>query len=77
MKLNILYTINKRKINKKGVCSILCRMTYSKNRKTFSTGLFINPKHWNSKKQIETLFLFKRKAAEKTQPLYYELITYI
>lgn len=51
MKLNILFVINKRKTNSKGICSLLCRLTYNQNRKTFSSGLFINPKYWNSKKQ--------------------------
>ncbi|TJY34682.1 site-specific integrase [Pontimicrobium aquaticum] len=51
MKLNILYTINKSKTNKKGLCGVTCRLTYSKNRKQFSTGLFINPKNWNNKQQ--------------------------
>jgi len=51
MKLNILYTINKYKINSKGLCAITCRITYLKVRKQFSTGLFINPNFWHSKKQ--------------------------
>ena len=38
-------------INKIGKCVIRCRITYNKQRKEFSTGLFINPDHWNSKKQ--------------------------
>jgi integrase len=38
-------------MNKKGHCPIRCRITYFKKRKEFSTGLFINPDHWNSKKQ--------------------------
>ncbi len=33
MKLNILYTINKCKINSKGLCAITCRLTYLKIRK--------------------------------------------
>ena len=52
MKLNILYTINKCKINSKGLCAITCRLTYLKTRKQFSTGIFINPKNWNSKQQL-------------------------
>ncbi len=51
MKLNILYTINKYKVNSKGLCYITCRLTYLKSRKQFSTGLFINSTNWNSKKQ--------------------------
>ncbi len=40
------------KTNSKGMCPIRCRVTYKKVRKDFSTGKFINPKHWNSKKQL-------------------------
>jgi len=52
MKLNILYTINKHKTNKKGICGVTCRLTYFKQRKQFSTGLFIKPEYWDSKKQM-------------------------
>jgi len=38
-------------MNKTGKCPIRCRITFNKSRKEFSTGLFVNPKHWNSKKQ--------------------------
>ncbi|GAA3632133.1 site-specific integrase [Flavivirga jejuensis] len=51
MKLNILYLLYKSKTNSKGKCPIRCRITYNKVRKEFSTGLFINPDHWNSKQQ--------------------------
>lgn len=51
MKVNILFIINRKKTNRKGLCPILCRITYNKKRKTFSTGQFVNPKYWNSKKQ--------------------------
>lgn len=51
MKLNILYLINKSKVNKRGVCPINCRLTFNITKKHFSTGLFVNPKYWNSKKQ--------------------------
>ena len=50
-KLNILFLLKKVKINKKGLCPIRCRITYSKTRKEFSTGLFVNPNYWNSKQQ--------------------------
>jgi len=39
------------RLNKISKCVIRCRITYNKQRKEFSTGLFIHPKHWNSKKQ--------------------------
>ncbi len=51
MKLNILFIVNKCKINTSGNCTLFCKLSYRKTRKTFSTGLFINPKYWNSKKQ--------------------------
>jgi site-specific recombinase XerD len=50
-KLNILFYLNKRtSANRKSV--IFCRISFSKIRKQFSTGQFINPKNWNSKQQI-------------------------
>ena len=52
MKLNVLYTINKSKVNSKGLCGITCRVTYLKQRKQFSTGLSINPSLWNSIQQL-------------------------
>lgn len=51
-KLSIRFVIIKAKINKRGVCAISCRLTYKSKRKAFSTGLFVNPMNWDSKKQI-------------------------
>lgn len=51
MKLSILFLLRKNKINAKGSCPIECRITLDKERKPFATGLFINPKHWDSKQQ--------------------------
>lgn len=50
-KLNILFVLQKIKINKKGQCPIKCRITFLKSRKEFSTGIFINPDYWDSGKQ--------------------------
>ena len=50
-KLIILFFLQKNRMNKKGHCPIRCRITYTKKRKEFSTGLFINPDYWSSKKQ--------------------------
>ena len=54
MKTSTLYirfnTINKR-LNKKGLIAIQCRITFNKKRKDFATGLFVDPKDWDSKKQ--------------------------
>jgi integrase/recombinase XerD len=52
MKINILFIINKQKVNAKGLCALMCRLTFNKTRKMFSTGQFINPKYWNSKQQL-------------------------
>lgn len=52
MKMKILFLLYKSKINKTTKCPIRCRITYNETRKEFSTGLFINPKSWNSKHQV-------------------------
>ncbi|WP_262509530.1 site-specific integrase [Tenacibaculum agarivorans] len=52
MKLSVLFICNGSKINKKGLCPMKCRITYNKKRREFATGLFINPNHWDSKKQM-------------------------
>ena len=49
--MKVLFYLNKAKTNQKGVCPIYCRITFLKKRKQFSTGQFVNPKHWNSKTQ--------------------------
>lgn len=51
-KLSILFVINQAKTNQKGLCFLNCRITLNKERKQFSTGHSINPKDWNSKKQL-------------------------
>ena len=52
MKLSIRYYTDNSKSNKIGKTVIKCRLTFNKKRKEFSTGLFINPNHWNSKQQL-------------------------
>ena len=52
MKLSILFLLRRNKINVKGLCPIECRITLDKQRKPFSTGIFINPKYWDNGKQI-------------------------
>ncbi|WP_028890801.1 site-specific integrase [Tenacibaculum sp. 47A_GOM-205m] len=49
--IHILFLIQRNKINKRGGTPMRCRITYNKQRKDFSTGLFINPNYWDSKKQ--------------------------
>jgi len=51
MKTTITYLLYKAKTNSRGLCPIRCRVTYLKKRKEFSSGIFINPSFWNSKKQ--------------------------
>ncbi len=51
-KLTLRFVISLSKINKRGLCPISCRITFNKKRKPFSTGLFVNPAHWNAKKQV-------------------------
>ncbi len=50
-RLMILFYLKRNKRNKQYKCPINCRITFRKKRKEFSTGLFINPDFWNSKKQ--------------------------
>ena len=50
-KLSILFLLQKVRINKQGKCPIRCRVTYLKTRKIFSTGIFISPDFWDSRKQ--------------------------
>ena len=51
MKLSILFLLRRNKINVKNECPIECRITLDKERKPFSTGIFIDPKSWSSDKQ--------------------------
>ena len=51
-KLSILFVISTSRKRKDSRASLMCRLTYAKVRKTFATGLFINPDHWNSKQQL-------------------------
>jgi len=51
MKIKIRFYIDKTKTNKMGNCPINCRITYKKQRKQFSTGLFINPEYWDRGRQ--------------------------
>ncbi len=51
MKLSILFLLRRNKINVKNECPIECRITLDKERKPFSTGIFIDPKNWSSEKQ--------------------------
>ncbi|RTY96049.1 site-specific integrase [Flavobacterium sp. GT3R68] len=50
-KITILFVISANKTNQKGLCPLNCRITFNKERKQFSTGLFVNPKYWGNKLQ--------------------------
>lgn len=50
-KITILFVISTNKTNQKGLCPLKCRITFKKERKQFSTGLFVNPHYWQSKLQ--------------------------
>lgn len=50
-KINILFVINRGKLNKANQCPLSCRITYERQRKPFAIGLFINPDNWNAQKQ--------------------------
>lgn len=50
--ITILFLIQKSKLNNQGKCPIRCRVTFNKERKEFSTGLFIEPHLWDSKSQL-------------------------
>ena len=45
--MKILFLIQRSKMNKRGLVPIMCRLTYLKQRKEFSTGLMIRPTDWN------------------------------
>lgn len=70
-KLSILFVINQAKTNSKGLCPIYCRITLYKERKQFSTGLFVNPNYWENKLQKvniqDTNYKFINKQIEQIQ----------
>lgn len=49
--MKILFLIQSNKINKAGLTSLWCRITYNKTRKQFSTGTYIKPEYWDKEKQ--------------------------
>lgn len=50
--LRIRFVIALNRANKNEKCPLSCRMTYQQKRKQFCTGISLNPKNWNSKKQL-------------------------
>jgi len=51
LKLSIRFSIVNGRLNQKKLAPVKCRITYNKIRKMFSTGITVNPDHWNPKKQ--------------------------
>ncbi|NQW37471.1 MAG: site-specific integrase [Flavobacteriales bacterium] len=49
--IKVLFVLVKKRVNVSNKCAIKCRVTYSKERKEFATGLFINPINWHKKLQ--------------------------
>ncbi len=49
--VSIRFVLMRSKENKQGKCPLSCRITFNGKRKPFSTGIFVNPEHWNAKKQ--------------------------
>jgi integrase/recombinase XerD len=49
--MKILFLIQSNKINKAGLTSLWCRITYNKTRKQFSTKMYLNPEYWDREKQ--------------------------
>ncbi|WP_221406385.1 Arm DNA-binding domain-containing protein [Elizabethkingia anophelis] len=57
MKLSILFLLRRSRINEKGLCPIECRITLDKERKPFSTGLFVSQKIKHTAISYENIFL--------------------
>jgi integrase len=51
-KFNIRYIIAKNKTRADSKAPLFCRLTYNKKRKQFATGIFVNIKSWDNKKQL-------------------------
>jgi integrase/recombinase XerD len=51
-KLRILFVIALNRIKKNNQAPIFCRITYNQKRKQFATGISVDPKDWDRKKQI-------------------------
>lgn len=51
-RLTLRFVIAKNRTRNDGSAPLLCRLTYIEMRKQFATGIFINPKNWDSKRQL-------------------------
>lgn len=52
--VKILFVLSKAKMNMRGMCPLICRITYNNKRKEFSTGFLVPESEWNAKLQIVT-----------------------
>ena len=50
----ILFVVKLNKLNGKGLCPVNVRITYQGLRKENATGCFVDPKFWDSKRQLTT-----------------------
>jgi hypothetical protein len=51
-KMKVLFTLARYRTNNKNKSTLKCRVTFSKERKEFTTGQYVNPTNWNSKQQL-------------------------
>jgi site-specific recombinase XerD len=78
--MKTLFYISIKKINKKGLVPIYCRITINGRRCEISTGIWINPQQWKNESLIETnpdnIPINSTLAKIKTdiQGIYYELV---
>ncbi len=76
--MNVLYWLRRNKINRRGMCSIYCRITLNGKRAgDFSTGINIIPNEWNAAKQKSKNPIHQRKLHEisnKLELIYIELM---
>lgn len=52
--VKVLFVLSKTKMNMRGMCPLICRITYNGKRKEFSTGFLVSESDWNAKLQIVT-----------------------
>lgn len=52
--VKVLFVLSKSKMNMKGLCPLICRITYNNKRKEFSTGFLVSEDEWNAKSQVIT-----------------------
>lgn len=52
--VKILFVLSKAKMNMRGMCPLICRITYNGKRKEFSTGFLVSENDWNAKLQVVT-----------------------